>query len=264
MLKDMLSFYRHRGLIANFVKRDLSARYKGSAMGIFWSVVQPLVMLVLYTYVFSAILKVRVGPGEGTDIFAIYLFCGLLPWNAFHEGVSRSATVILDNANLIKRTIFPAEILPVYVVASGLVNELIGLGILLGAVLLTAKTISPVLLLLPVVLLLQGTFTIGLAWIIAAINVFVRDVGQLLGMVLTLWLFLTPVFYPPSLVPPSMQWILFMNPMMWVVESYRSIILRGAMPSSTGLLALALCSSTTFVIGRLLFRRMQGAFADVI
>lgn len=233
-------------------------------MGVFWSVVQPLVMLVLYTYVFSSILRVRVGPSDGTDVFAIYLFCGMLPWNAFHEGVSRSATVILDNANLIKRTIFPAEILPVYVVASGIVNQLIGLGVLLGAVLLTAKTLSPLLLFLPVILLLQGTFTLGLAWIIAALNVFLRDVGQVLGMVLTLWLFLTPVFYPPSSVPSSMRWILFVNPMMWIIESYRSVILRGTMPSSTGLLALALCSATALLVGRVLFRRMQGAFADVI
>lgn len=260
----MFSLYRHSGLIGNFVKRDLLARYKGSAMGVCWAIVQPIVMLILYTYVFSTILKVRVGPSEGTGIFAIYLFCGMLPWNAFQEGISRSATVIFDNANLIKRTIFPAEILPIYIVASGLVNELIGLVVLLGAVLLTAKTISPVLLFLPVILLLQGAFTLGLAWIIAAINVFVRDVGQLLGMVLSLWMFMTPVFYPPSLVPPSFEWILFINPMMWVVESYRGIVLRGVMPPLTGLAVLALCSSTTFVVGRLLFRRMQGAFADVI
>jgi lipopolysaccharide transport system permease protein len=264
MLQDMLSVYRHRALIANFVRRDLSARYKGSVMGTLWSVVQPLVMLGLYTYVFSAIMKVKVGPAEGTNVFAIYLFCGMLPWNAFQEGVSRSATVILDHANLIKRTVFPSEILPVYVVASGLINQLIGLGVLVGAVLLTAKAISPLLLFLPVIFLLQATFTLGLAWIVAAINVFLRDVGQSLGMVLTLWLFVTPVFYPPSLVPQSLKWILFMNPMMWVVEAYRSIILRGAMPSWVSLLAMTLCSLTVFVVGRLLFRRMQGAFADVI
>lgn len=260
----MLHLYRHRGLILNFVRRDLLARYKGSVMGIFWSVVQPLVMLILYTMVFSTILRVRVGPAEGTSIFAIYLFCGMLPWNAFQEGMSRSAGVILDHSNLIKRTIFPAEILPIYVVASGLVHELIGLGILLGAVLLTAKTISPALLFLPVILLLQGAFTLGLAWIVAAVNVFLRDVGQLLGMVLTFWLFLTPIFYPPSLVPRSLEWMLLVNPMVWVVEAYRSVILRGTIPSVNGLLSLALCSAAAFIGGRLLFQRMQGAFADVI
>jgi ABC-type polysaccharide/polyol phosphate export permease len=260
----MQSVYRHRGLIVNFVRRDLQARYKGSTMGVFWSIVQPLVMLILYTMVFSTILKVQVGPAEGTGVFAIYLFCGMLPWNAFQEGISRSAGVILDHSNLIKRTIFPAEILPIYVVASGLVQELIGLGILLGAVLLTAKTLSPTLFFLPVILLLQGFLTLGLAWIVAAVNVFLRDVGQLLGLVLTFWLFLTPIFYPPSLVPGSLAWILLVNPMVWVVEAYRSVILRGAIPSSTSLLALALCSSAAFLIGHRLFQRMQGAFADVI
>ena len=260
----VVGLYHHRALISNFVKRDLLARYKGSAMGLFWSVVHPLVMLVLYTLVFSVILRVQVGPAEGTRIFALYLFCGMLPWNAFQEGVSRSTGVILEHANLIKRTVFPSEILPTYVVLSSLINELIGLAILLGAVLFTAHSLSLPLLLLPVLLLFQAAFTLGLAWIVAAINVFLRDVGQLLGMVLTLWLFLTPIFYPPSLIPNSLKWILLVNPMVWVVESYRSVILRGVFPSPAPLAALALCSSFAFVVGYQLFRRMQGAFADVV
>ena len=260
----LVGLYKHRALIKNFVKRDLLARYKGSAMGVLWSVVHPFVMLLLYTMVFSTILRVRVGPAEGTSIFAIYVFCGMLPWNAFQEGMSRSAGVILEHANLIKRTIFPAEVLPVYVVASGLVNELIGLGILMAAVLLTAKTLSPAIIWLPVILLLQGAFTLGLAWIMAALNVFLRDVGQILGMVLTFWMFLTPIFYPASLVPRSLEWILVVNPMVWLVEAYRSVILRGESPSLGTFLALAICSAAAFVGGRLLFQRLQGAFADVI
>lgn len=263
-MTPVVHLYRNRALIGNFVRRDLLARYKGSAMGLFWSVAHPLVMLVLYTLVFSVILRVKLGPAEGTGNFALYLFCGMLPWNAFQEGMNRSTGVILEHANLIKRTILPAEILPTYIVLSSLVNELIGLVILLGAVLLTAHSLGLPLLLLPVILLLQGTFTLGLAWIVAAINVFLRDVGQLLGMVLTLWLFLTPIFYPPSLIPKSLEWILLVNPMVWVVESYRSVILRGAFPPPAPLAALAICSAFVFVLGYRLFKRMQGAFADVI
>lgn len=197
MLQGAVCLYRHRALIINFVKRDLLVRYKGSVMGIFWSVAHPFIMLLLYTLVFSGILRVQVGPAEGTRIFALYLFCGMLPWNAFQDGMSRSTEVIFQHANLIKRTIFPSEILPAYIVLSCLVNELIGLTILLGAALLTAHGLGLSVLLLPVILLLQVAFTLGLAWIVAAINVFLRDVGQLLGMILTLWLFLTPSFILP-------------------------------------------------------------------
>ena len=260
----VVRLYRHRVLILNFVKRDLLARYKGSAMGVFWSVAHPLVMLLLYTLVFSVILQVRLGAAEGTQIFALYLFCGMLPWNAFQEGISRSTGVILDHANLIKRTVLPSEILPTYVVLSSLINELIGLAILLGAVLLITHTLSVPLLLLPVIMLLQIGFTLGLAWMVAAINVFLRDVGQLLGMILTLWLFLTPIFYPPSLIPKSLGWLLLVNPMGWVVEAYRSVILRGAFPAAWPMAALALCSAIVFSVGYALFQRMQGAFADVI
>jgi len=265
VLEGVIRLYRHRALIVNFVKRDLVARYKGSAMGIFWSVAHPFVMLLLYTLVFSGIFRVQVGEAEGTRIFALYLFCGMLPWNAFQEGMSRSTEVIFGHANLIKRTIFPSEILPAYIVLSCLVSELIGLAILLGVLMLTAhQGLGLPLLFLPVILLLQVAFTLGLAWIVAAINVFLRDIGQLVGVVLTLWLFLTPIFYPPSQIPQSLKWVLLVNPMGWVIEAYRSVILRGAFPAAWSVAALALCSVIVFSVGYRLFQRMQGAFADVI
>jgi len=260
----LVCVYRHGSLIANFVKRDLQARYKGSAIGLFWSVIHPLTMLLLYTFVFSSILKVRVGAEEGTGSFAIYLFCGLLPWNAFAEGLSRSSGVVLEHANLIKRTIFPAEILPVYPVISGIVNELIGFGILLAAMVVTAHRFTPVMLVLPVILLLQFMLTIGLAWIVAGTTVFIRDLGQMLGMILTVWIFLTPIFYPPSLVPADLRVLLMVNPMYAVVEAYRSLILIGRVPSWQSLALLALFASVVFLVGYRVFTRMQPAFADVI
>src|SRR5574337_499731 len=264
MLKGVVRLYRHRALIIAYVQRDRLARYKGSAMGVFWSVAHPLVMLLLYTLVFSGILRVQVGAAEGTRIFALYLFCGMLPWNAFQEGMSRSTGVIVEHANLIKRAIFPSEILPAYIVLSCLVNELIGLAILLGATALTAHQLGLSVLFLPVILLLQVALTLGLAWIVAAINVFLRDVGQLLGVVLTLWLFLTPIFYPPSQIPQSLKWMLLVNPMGWVVEAYRSVILRGAFPAVWSMAALVLCAVVVFSAGYRLFQRTQGAFADGI
>jgi len=263
-MSPVLGLYRHGALIKNFVKRDLQARYKGSAIGLFWSVVHPLTMLVLYTYVFSAILRVRVGAAEGTGSFAIYWFCGLLPWHAFAEGVNRSTGVILEHANLIKRTIFPSEILPIYPVVSGIFNQLVGLVILLVALLVTAHPFSPLILILPLILLLQFGLTVGLAWIVAGITVFVRDLGQVCGMVMTIWVFLTPIFYPPDLIPERLRFILVINPMYALVESYRSLILKGQLPPSGTLATLVGFSLVVFLLGYRVFARVQKAFADVI
>ena len=263
-MTGVLALVRHGALIQSFVRRDLQARYKGSTIGLFWSVIHPLIMLLLYTFVFSAILKVRVGVTEGTEHFAIYLFCGLLPWGAFSEGLSRSTGVILEHGNLIKRAIFPSEILPVYPVISGIVNELIGFGILLAALVVTSHRLSPVMLVLPVILLLQFMLTMGLAWLVAGTTVFIRDLGQVLGMVLTVWVFVTPIFYPPSLVPADLRALLMVNPMYAVVEAYRSLILMGRIPPWGSLAFLAAFAVVVFVVGYRAFRRMQPAFADVI
>lgn len=260
----ILGLYRHRALIWSFVKRDLLARYKGSAVGLFWSVIHPLIMLVLYTFVFSTILKVRVGISEGTEQFALFLFCGLLPWNAFAEGLNRSTGVLLENANLIKRAVFPSEILPVYPVIAGIVNELVGFGILLAALLAIGHPITPVMLLLPAIFLLQFVLTTGLAWIVAATTVFIRDLGQILSVILTLWVFLTPIFYPPSVVPQGMRLFLTVNPLYALVEAYRNLILKGQLPAWGSLALLASIGAIVFVVGYRVFIRMQPAFADVL
>jgi lipopolysaccharide transport system permease protein len=260
----ILGLYRHRAIIWSFVKRDLLARYRGSTVGLFWSVVHPLIMLGLYTFVFSTIMKIRVGVSEGTEQFALYLFCGLLPWNAFAEGLNRSTGVILENANLIKRAVFPSEILPIYPVISGIVNELIGFTILLTALLVTGHPMTPVMLLLPAIFVLQFVLTTGLAWIIAGTTVFVRDLGQMLGVVLTLGIFLTPIFYPPSVVPQGMRIFLAVNPLYAMVEAYRSVILRGELPAWGGVALLASIGIVAFLAGYRLFTRMQPAFADVL
>ncbi|MBZ0158639.1 MAG: ABC transporter permease [bacterium] len=256
--------WRHRALIWSFAKRDLLARYKGSVVGLFWSVIHPLIMLALYTFVFSTIMKVRVGASEGTEQFAIYLFCGMLPWNALAEGLNRSTGVILEHSNLIKRAIFPSEILPIYPVIVGIINQFIGFVILLAALLLVGHPIYPVMLLLPVIFILQFAITTGLAWIVAGVTVFIRDLGQMLGMMLTLGVFLTPIFYPPSVVPQGLQPLLVVNPMYALVEAYRSLILRGQLPSWGSVVFLASIGAVVFIMGYRLFTRLQPAFADVL
>lgn len=263
-MKRSLGLYRHRVLIWSFVKRDLLARYKGSTVGLFWSVIHPLVMLGLYTFVFSTILKVRVGAEEGTRHFALYLFCGLLPWNAFAEGITRSSGIVAEHSNLIKRVIFPSEILPVYPVIVGIVNELVGFSLLLSILLATGHPVGVVILALPAILLLQFALTTGLAWLIAGTTVFIRDLGQILGLILTLWIFLTPIFYTTSLVPQSMHPWLKANPMFLLVEAYRSLILRGQFPAWGNIAMLALFALVVNWAGYRVFARMQPAFADVL
>lgn len=254
---------RHRGLIRAFTARDILARYRGSVGGLAWSVVQPLALLALYTLVFSWILEIRLGPDVGTDSFALFLLAGLLPWQAIQEGLTRSAGVLLEHSMLVKRTPFPTDILPVYVSFSALTFQLIGTAVLLVAM-LPRRPPTPALLAFPVLLALQVLLTVGLGWMIASVNVYVRDVGQLLGIALTLWMFLTPIVYPPSLVPAGLRFLLGVNPLALLVEGYRRILLQGSWPSPVSLTILAAMALAAFSGGFALFRRLQPGFADVL
>jgi lipopolysaccharide transport system permease protein len=254
----------HRTTIEAFVRRDIQGRYVSSVMGFSWAVIQPLALLVLYTFVFSHVLKVRLGGSGTTASFALYLFCGMLPWLAFSEGVTRSASVILDQTPLIKKVVFPSEILPAYTVISAHVMEFVGLGILLVSVSLFDRGPSWTLLLLPAVILLQFLFTMGVGWLLASLNVFLRDIRQLLGLVLTLWMFLTPIFYPADMMPLRFRWVLELNPMYYVIAAYRDVILEGRLPLAPQLLVLTVMAMTSFVIGHWFFRRSRHAFVDVL
>lgn len=254
----------HRRTIEAFVRRDIRSRYVTSVMGVSWAVIQPLALLALYTFVFAHVLKIRLGGGGSTASFALYLFCGMLPWLAFAEGVTRAASVILDQAHLLKKVVFPAEILPVYVVVSALVTEFAGLAVFLAAVGLFHRGLGWALLGLPVVVGLQLLFTLGLAWLLAGLNVFLRDVGQVLGLAMTLWLFLTPIFYPPEMIPAGFRWLLALNPMYYVVEAYRALVLEQRLPALAQVGALAAMALVAFVGGHWFFERSKHAFVDVL
>jgi len=255
---------RNRSLIWRFVRRDLAARYRGSIGGGAWSVIQPLILLALFNFVFAEILKVRLGPEVGTSSFPLFLFCGILPWQALAESLSRSTTTLLENATLIKKNLFPVEVLPVTLAASGVVAQMIGTLILVAALWVGGHGLSPVALMLPVLLALQFMLMVGLGWILASLNVFVRDIGQVLGAVLTLWVFLTPIFYPPSAYPPRFAFLVAINPLAILVEGYRDIFLRGAAPPATAFLTLALFAGSALAAGHWIFGRLRPGFADVV
>lgn len=251
-------------LITSFVRRDLQGRYRGSFGGMLWTVLSPLVLLGLFTLVFSKILKIRLGPESGTTEFAFFLFCGMLPWTAIQEALSRSTHVLLENTHLIKRSLFPAAVLPVPPALAALVQQAIGTGVLLAALVATGHGLSMVVPFLAVLMALQVVFTIGLGWMLASLTVFFRDIGQLLGLALTLWVFLTPIFYPPSMMPEELRFLLAINPLARLVESYRAVLLEGRLPPAGHVLWLAIFAGASSLAGYATFRKLEPAFADVL
>ena len=256
--------YVQRGLIRNFVVRDLRNRYVGSFIGFFWSVIHPIVLLISYTFVFSIIFGQKPLPDTGTTSFSLFLFCSILPWLFFADTLQRSSTVVIDNANLVTKTLFPSEILPLTILLAGVVNHLIGFAILLGIIAFTLGKISLYILLVPVYFLLLMMFTLGISWLVASLNVFVRDISQVLSVILTFWFWFTPIFYSPDRFPAKLMFLVRWNPLAHVVIGYRDCLLRMRMPDLKVLLYLAAGSFFVFALGGLFFRNTKREFADVL
>jgi lipopolysaccharide transport system permease protein len=254
----------HRGLIRSMVRRDLSARYKGSVMGLAWAVITPAVTIAIFTFIFSGMFGARFG-GEGGHLgFAVYLFCGLLPWIAFSDGVQRAATAMTENVNLIKRVVFPVEALPVNVALSALVQQLIGTLVLLAAAAFLQRRLHATLALMPLLLIPQLLATLGLGWLTASLGVFIRDMPQFNQLFFSTWMYLTPILYPESMIPPRYRGLLDLNPIAPLVRSYRRILLEGKPPDWRGLGLTTLFGLACFAIGYWWFQRTKKAFADVL
>jgi lipopolysaccharide transport system permease protein len=256
-------------LLKELVKRDFQGRYAGSLLGFFWSFIQPLWMLLLFSFVFSTVMKVSPA-GTRTGHFGTFLFCGLLPWMALHEGVLRSSTAITDNSSLVKKLRFPSEILVLAVVLAALLHEAIA-GALFLAVLVVLREASwsglPLLLL---ALPLQVCLTLGLGWLLAAVNVFFRDTSQLIGMLFTGWFYFTPIVYPLTLVPERVRGWVSLNPLTPLVGLYRRALLGGGGGGAgtetwvEGTWALAAIAPLLALLGLWVFHRLRPAFVDEI
>jgi len=254
---------RHLFLLRELVKRDFRGRYTGSLLGFFWSFVQPLWLLLLFSFVFATVLKVPL-VGQRTENFGLFLFAGLLPWMAIQEGLMRSATAVTDNAPLVKKLAFPSEILVVAAVLGAVLHELIGLGLFVVVLAVMGELSPRALPMLAVALPLQLVLTFGGGLLLAAVNVFFRDVAQLVGMVLTGVFYFTPIVYPLSLVPPPLDRLVAANPLASLVELYRIALLGDgpALPPGTAILAgagLVLAAGGWWV-----YRRLQPGFVDEI
>lgn len=233
--------------------------------GVAWALVHPLLLLGFYTLVFAGIFRVRLAPDAGPEGFAFFLFAGMLPWLAFQEALNRACASLLEQAPLIKRHVFPVEVLPLVPTVSTLVQQLIGLGVLLMALAVLGRLANPwTLTVLPLLLALQWGLTAGGAWVVASLNVFVRDVGHAVAAGLVLLAFLTPIFYPPTLLPPELRFLLKVNPLAPLLGAYRAVILAGQLPAPGELATVGTAALLLFPAGFLLFRRLKPGFADVL
>lgn len=251
-------------LILSLSRRELLARYKGSALGVIWALLTPIVTIAIFTFIFAGIFGARFGVSSSPWDYAIHLFCGLLPWTMFQEAVLHSSTTIVSHANLVKRVVFPLETLPIALTLSSLGNQLFGTIALLIAILLIRQQIPVSIFWLPVLLIPQLLFTLGVAWLIASLGVFLRDIAQGINLVMMAWMFLTPIIYPESIVPESYRPFVNLNPFTPLIRSYRRVLIEGTAPDWSGLAYFTAFALVSFFFGYWWFARTRKNFADVI
>lgn len=259
------SFWRNRSLIRNLVYREVVGRYKGSMLGIFWSLANPMFMLAVYTFVFSVVFKARWHAGSDSKTeFALVLFAGLMVFNLFSECVSRAPSLILANVNYVKKVVFPLEVLPWVGMGSALFHFVVSLGVWLAAYLVLFGIPHWQALLLPIVLLPLCLFVMGMSWALSSLGVYLRDVGQIIGLVITVLMFLTPIFYPASALPEKYQALMLLNPLTPPIEMARGLLYFGEFPNLQVWVAYALSSIVFCMLGFAWFQRTRKGFADVL
>jgi ABC-type polysaccharide/polyol phosphate export permease len=287
VLATLRSLYQHRRLVRSFVLRDLRARYVGSTMGFFWSVIFPIVNLFVFMFVFRLLLNQRFGPDMGPKQTAIFMLAGILVWSAFAEALARSTNCLVENANLIQKVVFPSEILPLNLALSSVVNMLIGLPIVLignwvvketDAVGARSSLLAWPMLCIPLLIVLQVAFTVGLGYLLAALNALWRDTYHLVGVAVQVWMFCTPIFYPKEFVLHAkvprgplnedgfytFGWLLEVNPMHWLIETWRRVLLQHEWPDWHLVLRFAAVAAIVFALGSTFFHRQKRSFPDLL
>jgi lipopolysaccharide transport system permease protein len=252
------SLWTNRKLIATMVRRDILSRYRGSFGGALWTFLNPLLLMATYFFVFGVVLKPN---GTSRTDFVFYFLGGMLPWLAFAEAVGRSATVIVDSRTFVKKLVFPLDTLPLNLVFTGAVTEAFGLSIFLLGLLIAQRTLPVTVLWLPLLVIPQLLFTAALCWFLAALGVFLRDLSQIVGFLLQLWFFLTPIVYQEN---PTILKYFGWNPFLLLVRSYRAIFLNRQPPDPVMLAIMWLGSAALAVLAYAWFHRLRRSFADVI
>ncbi len=257
------TIWRNRSLIRVMVRRDILGRYRGSFGGSFWTIINPLLLILTYIFVFGVILNSKF-PGNPSRLwYSLNLLAGMLPWLAFSEGAGRAPSVVMEHRNFVKKLVFAVETLPFNLVVSGLVNEFFAI-VLFCIILLSAGFGVPLTVLwLPVLLVPQVLFTAGVSWFLAALGAFVKDLGQIISFVMTIWFFITPICYPESDLK-SKAAFLTKNPIYVLVRGYRSVLLEHHAPDFGPLWKLWVLSLVVFIVGHAWFYKLRKSFADMI
>ena len=233
-------------------------------LGFLWAVIYPLMMLAVYAFVFGGVFNARWGSGGGIKDFVLMLYCGLIVHAVFSDTLSRSPSAIHSNPGYVKKVVFPLELLAISHLASAVFNAVIGLGLLCAFLLIQYQSIPPTALYVPLVFAPLLMLTVGLAWFLAAIGVFFRDVGQMIGVIMSVLLFLSPVFYPASSAPALAQKIIYLNPLTYPIEELRAVLIVGNQPDWVHWLVYCIVSVVTAIGGLWIFQKSRPAFADVI
>ena len=262
----MRSLILHREVLLQLVRRDLEQRYRGSMLGIAWAFVLPLMMLGIYTFVFGFVFKQRWGANTSQNAgeFALMLFAGLLVYAFFAECVTRAPMLVVQNPNYVKKVVFPLQWLPAVTVGAALVQMGISLLILALALLLVKGSIPWTFILFPLAIMPLVIFVAACTWLLAALGVFLRDIGQIVGVGVSALMFLSPVFFPISAAPERVQWILKLNPLSLPIEQARDLLIVGRIPAIDGWLVLAVIAVFSAWVGHACFSRLRPHFADVL
>jgi lipopolysaccharide transport system permease protein len=253
-----------RALVAQLVRRDFEQRYVGSAVGWLWGVVNPLVQLGIWYFVFQICLKMELPPNAPGQNYAMYVMTGYLPWILFQETVMRSSGSLVEQSNLITRTLFPSEVVAVSIFLSSLIHHLIGVTLVAVVWLALVHTVSPFVLMLPIYMFFVGLLGVGIGWIASSLHVYLRDTGQVLGVVMMVWLWLTPIMISYDKIPERYRFLMTWNPMSWIVGAYRDRLLTTGAPDLKQLAVIAGYSAAIFLLGGLFFRHLKRGFADVL
>lgn len=256
--KKFHELWSYREMFQGLVSREIRARYKGSFLGFFWSLLNPLLMMAIYSIVFAHVMRVQI------PHYSLHLLAGLLPWTWFTTSISNSTGSVVANSNLIKKIYFPNEILPLVSVTTNLVNYLFSVPILLGFMAFQQVPFTSALLMLPLLLAVQFILSLGFGLILATLNVYFRDVEQLLGVVLMAWFYLTPIIYPLSFVPERFQGLAMLNPMAGLVVSYQRIFMEGALPHVLHLLYPLCFGLALLAAGYAIFVWRKYDFAELV
>ncbi len=254
----------YRTMIKLMVKRDFQSRYRGSLLGALWPLIHPIGHLLLYTFVFCVVLKVRFGQDGSTGNFALYLMSGLLAWGAISESLARSTTCVLEVPNYVKRVVFPLEIIPLVVAISALATQLGGMLILSLCAGVYQQALHASLLYIPMIMFSQVLFMVGLSWILASLGVYVRDIRHLMSLALSAWMYMTPIVYPASALPENLRFLVWINPVAGMVGDYRRVMLEGKAPDFGIFAVYTAVSIALFFAGYYFFMKTKRSFADVM